>query len=133
MREIARAKERFGLDQDARVITCYEAGRDGFWLDRYLEHHGIQNLIVDSSSIEVNRRARRAKCDSMDASKLLTRFVAGDHAGVAIKPKAFLRTCDLSHHGLDVASVDRALVGFSSQLRAERKPPLPPAELEVTT
>ena len=37
--------------------SCYEAGRDGFWLDRCLHHHGINNVIVDSSSIEVNRRA----------------------------------------------------------------------------
>jgi transposase len=48
------------------VISCYEAGRDGFWLHRYLVAHSITNHVVDSSSIEVNRRARRAKTDRLD-------------------------------------------------------------------
>ena len=47
--EIARAKSRFGLAQSAKVFTCYEAGRDGFWLHRFLHQHGISNVIVDSS------------------------------------------------------------------------------------
>ena len=40
--EIARAKARFGLPADARVVSCYEAGRDGFWLHRFLTHANIQ-------------------------------------------------------------------------------------------
>jgi transposase len=71
LREIARAKVRFGLPESAAVFSCYEAGRDGFWLDRFLHHEGINNVIVDSSSIEVNRRARRAKADSLDAVSLV--------------------------------------------------------------
>jgi hypothetical protein len=63
LKEIARAKARFGLPESAAVFSCYEAGRDGFWLDRFLHHNGINNAIADSSSIEVNRRARRAKAD----------------------------------------------------------------------
>ncbi len=55
----------------AAVFSCYEAGRDGFWLHRFLHHHGINNVIVDSSSIEVNRRARRAKADGLDAVSLV--------------------------------------------------------------
>jgi transposase len=70
--EIARAKQRFGLPEDARVVSCYEAGRDGFWLHRYLVVHGVQNLVIDSASIEVNRRHRRAKTDRLDVRKLLT-------------------------------------------------------------
>src|SRR4029077_13060665 len=53
------------------VISCYEAGRDGFWLHRYLKHEGIENLVVDAASIEVNRRRRRAKSDNLDAAKLV--------------------------------------------------------------
>jgi len=53
------------------VRSCYEAGRDGFWLHRYLTSNGIANVVVDSSSIEVNRRLRRAKSDGLDARKLL--------------------------------------------------------------
>jgi transposase len=79
--EIARAKRRFGLPAEAPVISCYEAGRDGFWLHRYLLAHGITNHVVDSSSIEVNRRARRAKTDRLDLGgllSLLARDVQGD-------------------------------------------------------
>jgi transposase len=73
--EIAKAKRRFGLPADARVVSCYEAGRDGFWLHRYLVKQGVENSIVDSSSIEVNRRKRRAKSDGLDAAKLLSMLV----------------------------------------------------------
>ena len=69
--EIAAARRRFGLPEEAPVISCYEAGRDGFWLHRFLERHRIENLVVDSSSIEVNRRRRRAKADGLDATKLV--------------------------------------------------------------
>jgi len=69
--EIARAKQRFGLPEDARVVSCYEAGRDGFWLHRALVTHGVQNHVIDSASIEVNRRQRRAKTDRLDVRKLL--------------------------------------------------------------
>ena len=60
-KEIIQAKMRLGLSLEAPVISCYEAGRDGFWLHRYLVAHGVTNHVVDSASIEVNRRARRAR------------------------------------------------------------------------
>jgi transposase len=78
---LQRARERFGLAATARVISCYEAGRDGFWIHRALAARGIGNRVVDSSSIEVNRRSRRAKSDRIDAVKLvrlLARVCAGD-------------------------------------------------------
>ena len=80
--EIKAAKKRFGLPEDAPVLCCYEAGRDGFWLHRFLLAHGVQNQVVDSSSIEVNRRQRRAKSDRLDAVKLvemLIRWHNGEH------------------------------------------------------
>jgi transposase len=76
--EIAVAKKRFGLSPTARVLSCYEAGRDGFWLHRYLLAQGIENLVVDSSSIEVNRRAKRAKTDRLDVGKLVTMLARYD-------------------------------------------------------
>jgi len=81
-REIGRAKQRFTLSPDCRVVSCYEAGRDGFWLHRYLVSLGVQNMVVDSSSIAVNRRRRRAKTDRLDAKQLLIkllRYDAGEH------------------------------------------------------
>ena len=74
-REIEQAQERFGLSQEAAVVSCYEAGRDGFWLHRYLEKQGVKNAVVDSASIEVNRRFRRAKTDRLDVGKLLNMLV----------------------------------------------------------
>ena len=68
--EIAHAKRRMSLPASAAVVSCYEAGREGFWLHRFLQGHGITNHVVDSSSIEVNRR--RAKSDGSDVHKLLS-------------------------------------------------------------
>ena len=70
--EIRQARQRFHLPENTSVVSCYEAGRDGFWLHRYLQQQGIANLIVDSASIEVNRRMKRAKTDCLDVTKLLT-------------------------------------------------------------
>jgi transposase len=78
--EITKAKRRFKLSEDAPVVSCYEAGRDGFWLHRYLTTRGVVNMVVDSASIEVNRRKRRAKSDRLDADKLVTMLVRY-HAG----------------------------------------------------
>jgi transposase len=72
---IAKAKARCSLAPEARVHSCYEAGRDGFWLHRWLLAHGIDNIVVDSASIEVNRRARRAKTDRLDGDKLLSMLI----------------------------------------------------------
>jgi transposase len=78
-REIRLAKKRFSLPETAEVLSCYEAGRDGFWIHRYLVKQVIKNLIVDSSSIEVNRRKRRAKTDRMDVEKLLSMLIRYYH------------------------------------------------------
>ncbi len=56
LREIARAKSQLGLPAETPVASCYEAGRDGFWLHRFLEAHGVTNSVIDSARIEVNRR-----------------------------------------------------------------------------
>jgi len=73
--EIKAAKERFGLPADTGVVACYEAGRDGFWLHRYLLSLGVENSIVESSSIQVDRRKRRAKTDRLDLKQLLKMLV----------------------------------------------------------
>ena len=79
--EIEKAKQRYGMAATAGVRSCYEAGREGFWLHRALTEKGIENMVVDASSIEVNRRQRRAKTDRMDVEKLvrqLIRYVRGE-------------------------------------------------------
>ena len=85
LRAVARVLEegrrRVGGPADGRVVSCYEASRDGFWIHRALTALGVANRVVDSASIEVNRRARRAKTDRLDALKLvrmLVRVCAGE-------------------------------------------------------
>jgi transposase len=78
--EIAAARARFGLAPDTPVVSCYEAGRDGFWLHRALTARGITSHVVDSASISENRRARRAKSDRLDATALV-RLLLRHHAG----------------------------------------------------
>jgi transposase len=68
---VTAAKAWFGLAAAAAVRSCSEAGRDGFWPARLLASLGVEHLVVDSSSIEVSRRARRAKTDRLDGEKLL--------------------------------------------------------------
>src|SRR5258707_15225761 len=68
-RAVRSGRQRCGLAPTARVISCYEAGRDGFWIHHALIAQGIENRVVDSASIEVNRRARRTKTDRIDALK----------------------------------------------------------------
>lgn len=79
--EIARMTHRLKLPAGTPVVSCYEAGREAFSLHRYLVAHDVTNHVVDSSSIEVKRRARRAKTDRLDLGALLTllaRYLAGD-------------------------------------------------------
>jgi transposase len=74
-RVLGEGRRRLGLPAGARVVSCYEAGRDGFWIHRALTQLGLRNQVVDSGSIEVNRRHRRAKTDRLDAMKLVQMLV----------------------------------------------------------
>ena len=81
LQEVARAKAKFGLPADAAVMSCYEAGRDGFWIHRWLLSQGIDNRVIDSASIEVKQRAKRVKTDAVDLDKLMSlllRVAAGE-------------------------------------------------------
>jgi transposase len=80
-KEIRGAKQRLKLAEDAPVLSCYEAGRDGFWIHRHLTGLGVDSLVVDAGSIEVDRRMRRAKTDRIDGKTLLRKLIsysAGD-------------------------------------------------------
>jgi transposase len=71
----ARAKAARG-GRPVRVISLYEAGYDGFWLHRWLTAQGVVNYVVDPASIQVNRRARRAKTDRLDLEQLMRALLA---------------------------------------------------------
>jgi len=75
---IERLKARSGVAGKpiARVIITHEAGRDGFWLARFLARRGVEVHVMQSSSLPVDRRARRAKTDVIDVEMLLRTLMA---------------------------------------------------------
>lgn len=79
--EIRTARQRVGVAEDARVVVAYEAGQEGFWLVRALKQAGMEAEVIDPVSLPVERRARRAKTDRLDAQALvvaLWRYLQGD-------------------------------------------------------
>jgi transposase len=79
LQEIAHAKRRLGRPETAPGVSCYEAGRAGFWLHRFLQAQGLTTHVVDSSSLAVNRRQRRAKSDALDVRKLVSMLMRFHH------------------------------------------------------
>jgi transposase len=73
-----RIRTRVARETGKRVeiVSCYEAGYDGFWLHRLLEAHGIRNYVIDPASLQVNRRARQAKTDHIDTERMLRSLMA---------------------------------------------------------
>ena len=71
-----RLSEEKRLGRPVRIVTCYEAGRDGFWLDRALLAGGIDNRVFDAASLLVSRRAKKAKTDRLDGEGLLRTLMA---------------------------------------------------------
>jgi transposase len=69
--ELCRAGHR-----EVAVVSCYEAGRDGFWLHRRLEERGVKNRVLDAATLSVSRRVRRAKTDRLDVQLLLREVMA---------------------------------------------------------
>lgn len=83
--EILLAKEKWGLPEETPVQTCYEAGRDGFWIHRVLTAMGICNIVIESSSLEVDRRSKQRKTDRLDAEKMvrvLARYCGGEKSAL---------------------------------------------------
>lgn len=68
---IEKVKKKWGLSSGVRVVVVYEAGQDGFWIQRALSERGYEALVVDPASIPVERKSRRAKTDRLDAIRLV--------------------------------------------------------------
>ena len=109
--EIDRARRRFGLAPDAPVRSCHEAGRDGFWVHRWLVKNGIENVVIDSSSIQVDRRARRAKSDGIDVRELAN-LLFRHHNG---EKKAFSVLCVPSPEDEDARHLHRDLKSLKQE------------------
>src|SRR5271170_623594 len=74
--EEVRARVSRETGRAVEVVSCYEAGYDGFWLHRKLEAHGIRNYVIDPASLQVDRRVRRVKTDRIDTERLLRSLMA---------------------------------------------------------
>jgi transposase len=87
---VNRYINEFELSDDPQVVSCYEAGQDGFWVHRVLvEQLGIQNVVIDPASIEQDQRGKQAKTDPIDARNLVRKLVAyhrGDQEVFSICP-----------------------------------------------
>jgi transposase len=86
--QVERARSAMGLPENAPVRTCYEAGREGFSIHRRLAQLGIDNVVIDAASVEVSRRARRAKTDRLDAEALVAKLIShhrGDRAFAVVR------------------------------------------------
>ena len=78
MAKLGAARERVAkvTGQTPTVTLCYEAGYDGFWLARFLEQRGIECLVMEPASLQVNRRARRVKTDRIDVERILHTLIS---------------------------------------------------------
>lgn len=119
-REIAAAKRRFGLPADAPVLSCYEAGRDGFWLHRALLARGITNLVVDSCSIDRPARGRHPKSDRLDTTALLDklgRHADGDRRGWSVVHVPSVAEEDRRHLHRELATLTWERTRFVNRIK----------------
>lgn len=120
LREIEETKRRFGLPIEVRVASCYEAGREAFWLHRWLESKGIENRVVDSASIEVNRRKRRAKADRLDGQKLLRMLIrheSGEQGVWSVVRVPTVEAEDARHLHRELTAVKRDRVRVTNRIK----------------
>ena len=75
MEEVQLARQKLGLESDTQVVVCFEAGRDGHWIYRWLSAEGFRVLEIDSSSIETPRGRKHVKTDRIDVEKLLDMLI----------------------------------------------------------
>ena len=120
LNEIAQAKRRLGLPETAPVVSCSEAGREGFWLHRFLQGHGITNHVVDSSAIEVNRRRRRAQSEGLDVRKLLSmrmRSHHGERQGWRVVPVPSVDAEDQRHLPRDLETLKQERARTTARIK----------------
>jgi len=118
---MAKAKERFGMPASARVVSCYEAGRDGFWLHRHLRSLGIENEVVDAASIEVSRRLRHVKTDRLDGERLLAKLIrhhAGERGGWSVLRVPSIEEEDARHLHRELGRLKRERIAHRVRMQS---------------
>ena len=129
---IAQAKRRLGLPETASVVSWYEAGREGFWLHRFVLAQGMTNPGVDSSSMEVNRRRRRAQSDGWDVRKLLSllrRYEQGERQVWQVVKVPSVEAEDQRHLHRDLETLKRERASTTTRIKGL----LSPQGIQVTT
>ena len=119
--EVERTKKHVGLAADAPVASCYEAGRDAFWLHRALVAMGIANHVIDSSSIEVKRQKRRAKTDGIDGGallRLLWRYHNGEREALRIVRVPSVEEEDARELGRELITAKRDCGRVTSRIKS---------------
>ena len=120
-REIAMAKQKFQLDESAPVQTCYEAGRDGFWIHRVLLSMEVQNFVIESSSLEVDRRQKQRKTDRLDAEKMvhaLARYCRGEQNALRVNHVPDAVDEDLRNLQRELTSIRGECTRFSNRIKS---------------
>jgi transposase len=111
LQDIAQAQSRCDLPETAPVVRCDEAGREGFWLQRFLQAHGSTNAVVDASAIAVNRRQRRAKSAGLDGRQLLRmlrRYADGERQVWRVVPVPAVAAEEQRHRPRDLETLTQA-------------------------
>jgi transposase len=124
LQEVAQAKKRFGLPEPAPGVRCSEAGRERFWLHRFVEAPGLTTPVVDSSSIAVHRRQRRAKSDGLEVRKLwsmLRRYAYGERAVWRVVHGPTVEAEDQRHLHRDLAPLKQERASTTTRIKGLRR------------
>src|SRR5258708_26499173 len=118
---VAKAKERFGMPASARVVSCYEAGRDGFWLHRHLRSVSIENEVVDAASIDVSRTLRHVKTDRLHRDRLLAKLIrhhAGERGGWSVVRVPSVEEEDARHLHRELGRLKRERIAHRVRMQS---------------
>ena len=90
-----RAKAKRALGREMRVLCCYEAGYEGFWLTRWLDQAmSVEMIVLDPASLLVNRKAKQRKTDRIDAKKMVRALLAHDRGDAAVLSRVRVPSVD---------------------------------------
>jgi transposase len=120
LEEVGQAKARCGLPETPPVVSCDEAGREGFWLPRFLQAQGITNPVVDSSSLAGNRRKRRATTEALDVRKLLPMLMRYAQGAPQVWPVVTVPSGEVEeqrHLHRDLATLTRERTRTSNRIK----------------
>lgn len=109
---IKDARARWALPEAARLVVLYEAGQDGFWIQRALMARGIETLVIDPASLPVERKARRAKTDRLDACRLveaLLGWLRGERQRFRVVRQPSIAQEDSRHWGREREQLQREM------------------------